>query len=324
MTSQYHQVHYHEVGIDEYQQRIDNFLISHYRGVPKSRVYRMLRGGEVRVNKGRIKAAYKLQMGDQIRLPPYVTDDKRKSSTPRVNSHLMNELLSHILYEDEHLAVFDKPFGVAVHGGGKAGQPSGLIEQLTQVSGWQKAELAHRLDKDTSGCLLIAKRRSILRQLHQQFRQNQIHKVYSVLVHGIWSPKWQMVNQPLLRYLMPNGERRVKVDKNGQYALTHFDIAQKLHNCTLLGARLETGRTHQIRVHCQFNKCPIIGDDKYGNRQLDKSIAAQTYSVNNSKLSRLGLHAHQLSFRHPVNNHKVNVQSPLPKSFLQFIEATRL
>ena len=320
------QVAYHEVGIDEYQQRIDNFLIRYYHSVPKSRVYRMLRHGEVRVNKGRSKASYKLQMGDQIRLPPCVIDETRKQANAYVNTSLVNQILQGILYEDDYLAVIDKPFGLAVHGGGKKGSADGLIEQLNRTQGWQKAELAHRLDKDTSGCLLVAKRRSVLRQLHQQFRQNEIKKVYTTIVHGVWSPKWQSVNEPLLRYLMPNGERRVKVNKQGQFALTHFDIAQKLTNCTMLKARLETGRTHQIRVHCQAKECPIIGDDKYGNRKLDQALMtqAQSNATNKAKLNRLALHANELSFVHPVNQHKVNVQSPLPNSFIKFIQAMSL
>ncbi len=321
-----HQASYHKVGIDEIGQRIDNFLIRYYKAVPKSRVYRMLRGGEVRVNKGRIKAPYKLQLGDNVRLPPCFIDEQKKQQKALINTSLINEILSNVLYEDEYLAVIDKPFGIAVHGGGGSSSTNGLIEQLNHTEGWEKTELAHRLDRDTSGCLLIAKRRSVLRQLHQQFRQNQVRKIYTVIVNGEWSQKWQSVNEPLLRYLMPNGERRVKVSKQGQYALTHFEIAQKLQNCTMLKARLETGRTHQIRVHCQSNGCPIIGDDKYGDRKLDQAIMAQLppQQHKKAKLQRLALHSSSITFTHPVKEHKVSVESPLPKNFQQFIDAVSL
>lgn len=317
IIGKYHQVSYYKIGVDEYQQRIDNFLIRHYHSLPKSRIYRMLRTGEVRVNKGRVKASYKLQMKDRVRLPPYMAE--KKSRPIHTNSPLIND----ILYEDEHIAVFNKPFGLAVHGGGKLGRMDGLIEQLNRTEKWQKAELAHRLDKDTSGCLLIAKRRSVLRQLHTQFRQGQIKKIYTLIVHGTWSAKCQAVNEPLMRYLMPNGERRVKVDKRGQYALTHFDIAQKLDNYTVLNVRLETGRTHQIRVHCQSKNCPIIGDDKYGDRQLDK-LMAQAQKTRQYKLNRLALHASELSFHHPVSHRQISIHSPLPETFLKFIKASAL
>ncbi len=294
------------VTVDEqcYLQRVDNFLHVYLKGLPKTRIYRLIRKGEVRVNKKRIKPDYKLQIGDQIRIPPVRLNSQK---TPALSKHLdrVQQLNDCILYEDDAILVIDKPAGMAVHGG--SGLQFGLIDALRTLRPQVRfMELVHRLDRDTSGCLMIAKKRSALRQMHEDLRHRRIQKSYQALVLGVWPSGCVQVNEPLYKMTLASGERIVRPDHvQGKPSETKFRILKKFSGFTLVQAKPVTGRTHQIRVHCQFVGCPIIGDEKYSRRN-DARIPE---SLN---VSRLFLHSDELSFQHPLEREKkVTVQSGL-------------
>ena len=284
--------------------RLDNVLTSLLPNVPKSRIHQMIRSGEVRINKSRCKSHSRLNTGDIIRIPPYFSEEKAASPTPR-NEHL-NRLKQAILFEDEYLLAINKPNGTAVHGG--TGIRLGLIETIRHVPKWQQAELAHRLDRDTSGCLLIAKKPQILKALHDAFRHHQVTKRYVALVHGQWPNRQRTIDLPLLRYTAANGERFVKVHPEGKPSITHFQILSANAHASALSIRLETGRTHQIRVHCKHANHPILGDQKY----TDTQPFPHDTTLNN----QLYLHAYSLSFKHPKTNQTLRLSAPLPESFL--------
>lgn len=293
----------HIIEIDENneQQRIDNFLRLKLKGVPKTRIYRMIRKGEVRVNKGRIKPEYKLKTGDQVRIPPVTVSEKAPLST--VGKSLADLIESSILYEDDKLIVVNKPSGIAVHGG--SGITLGLIEVFRQIRPQQKSlELVHRLDRDTSGCVMIAKKRSMLKFLHGHLRGNGIDKRYLALVVGRWSDRKQKVDAGLLKISLPSGERIVKVVAEGKRSLTKYSVKQRFAGYTLVEAKPVTGRTHQIRVHCQYGGHPIAGDAKYG---LDEDNAA----LKKIGLKRLFLHAHRLTIPLPDEERKLTIEAPL-------------
>ncbi len=266
-------------------QRVDNFLLSQLKGLPKSRLYRLIRKGEIRVNKGRIKPEYRLVMGDVVRIPPI------RLAPPKVQRHnetLFQGLMQRVIYEDKQLLVLNKPQGIAVHGG--TSQDSGLIECLKIGLNNQKLELIHRLDKDTSGCLLIAKNRLALKFYHEKMRHREIEKHYLALTHGHWPKHLQKVDLPLARKdATNNSAKMVRVAEDGQQAVTYFSPMAYFENATLLKVRLQTGRTHQIRVHTSANDRPIVGDDKYGTRRLDKILS-------HIPIKRLFLHAFSVSF----------------------------
>lgn len=251
--------------VDEHQdgQRIDNYLFSRLKGVPKSRIYRLIREGEVRVNKGRVKAETRLKTGDQIRVAPIrrVTADEQVQV--KVGDELAQSLASRIVFEDEGLIVLDKPAGIAVHGG--SGVAFGVIEALRQALGKPYLELVHRIDRDTSGLLMISKKRSTLKLLQDYLRDGKIRKTYQALVKGSVLLDSQLINAPLLRYELPNGERRVRVSKDGKPSQTQLQVVERLKSATLVNASPLTGRTHQIRVHGLFIGHPLLGDDKYGH-----------------------------------------------------------
>ncbi|NVK24582.1 MAG: 23S rRNA pseudouridine(955/2504/2580) synthase RluC [Gammaproteobacteria bacterium] len=293
------------VDIDETYagQRIDNFLITKLKGVPKSVIYRIIRKGEVRVNKGRIKQTYKLSFGDQVRIPPVrVSEDK----TPQVSSKMrqVQDIEKAIIFEDKTLIVLNKPSGIAVHGG--SGLSFGVIEALRALRPNEKMlELVHRLDRDTSGILLVAKRRSVLVALHEQLRIKTMNKVYWALVKGQWSDKQQSVQEPLHKINTKSGERIVVVDREqGKKSCTLFDVLERFDGASLVEARPQTGRTHQIRVHTACKDHPIAFDDKYGDREFDSQIKA-------SGINRLFLHAKEISFFHPVSETTVRFEAPL-------------
>ncbi|WP_163933213.1 23S rRNA pseudouridine(955/2504/2580) synthase RluC [Paraferrimonas sp. SM1919] len=290
-----------EIDAEYHGQRIDNFLRTRQKGVPKSLIYRVIRKGEVRVNKKRIKPEYKLQEGDIVRVPPMRVSESQALPPPSLNK--VSQLEDAIVYEDEHLMVVNKPAFIAVHGG--SGVKFGVIEGLRSLRPKQRfLELVHRLDKDTSGCLLVAKKRSALRHLHDQLRQKTMRKHYLALVDGDWDPKDKVVKVPLLKKLLPSGERIVRVHPEGKACETRFAIEKEYQGATLVKASPVTGRTHQIRVHTQSKGHPIAHDDKYGNE-------AFTEQMKNLGLERLFLHAVELTFTHPNTEQRITAKAPL-------------
>jgi 23S rRNA pseudouridine955/2504/2580 synthase len=283
-------------------QRIDNFLRTLLKGVPKSLIYRILRKGEIRVNKKRVKPEYKLLANDELRIPPIRVSEP--SELPSTKLDKVASLEQHILFEDEWLIVLNKPSGTAVHGG--SGLSFGVIEALRALRPEQKSlELVHRLDRDTSGCLLIAKKRSALKSLHEQLRDKQVDKRYQALVSGIWPENRFKVKAPLIKNILKSGERMVSVNEvEGKPSETRFRILNQFKEATLVEASPITGRTHQIRVHCLHAGHPIACDDKYGDNNFDSRMQRLG-------LSRLFLHAHSLSFIHPNSNERVSFQAPL-------------
>jgi 23S rRNA pseudouridine955/2504/2580 synthase len=298
---------------EEAGQRIDNFLLRICKGVPKSHVYRILRSGEVRVNKGRIDQTYRLELGDIVRVPPVRVAERQENVAPGAEFK--------ILLEDNYLLVIDKPAGVAVHGG--SGVSYGVIEQLRASRPHAKfLELVHRLDRETSGVLLLAKKRSALTHLHDQMRDGETDKRYFTLVHGDWKNPKQHIKLPLFKYTTPDGERRVRVQPDGQSAHTIFHLLKKFNEFALLEAELKTGRTHQIRVHLASSGFPIAGDEKYGNFILNRQL--QKADGKRVALKRMFLHAHQITFVHPETGESVTLNAPLPlecERFLKSLEA---
>jgi 23S rRNA pseudouridine955/2504/2580 synthase len=293
-------------------QRIDNFLLRICKGVPKSHIYRVLRSGEVRVNKGRIDQTYRLAEGDIVRIPPIRIAEKAVSTVPGAEFK--------ILLEDNHLLVIDKPAGVAVHGG--SGVSYGVIEQLRAARPDAKfLELVHRLDRDTSGVLVLAKKRSALTNLHEQIRGGEPDKRYLVLVHGDWKNARQNVRLPLHKYTTPEGERRVRVQADGMESHTVFNLIQRYGPFALLEAELKTGRTHQIRVHLASSGFAIAGDDKYGDFALNRDL--QKADGERAPLKRMFLHAHQITFIHPETGKPVTLNAPLPPECERFLKSLK-
>ena len=297
-------------------QRIDNFLAKTLKGVPKSHIYRILRSGEVRVNKGRIDASYKLALNDVVRVPPIrvAANDKEIVSAPATSV-----LESTIIFEDDALLVIDKPAGFAVHGG--SGVSRGVIEQLRMERPKAKfLELVHRLDRETSGVLMLAKKRIALVALHEMIRNNQTDKRYLMLVAGEWTEKKKRVTLDLQKYVLPNGERRVNVvtDKSkdkydqAQVSETIFYLKQSFAGLSLLEAQLITGRTHQLRVQLAHLGFPILGDDKYGDFANNKALAKKG-------LKRMFLHSAETTLRHPVSGDKLKLIAPLPADLQKFM-----
>lgn len=291
-----------DVGSDEAGQRIDNFLIARLKGVPKSFVYRILRSGEVRINSKRVEAARKVAPGDRIRVPP-VRVAEREEEVPAPHFRLP------ILHEDEHLLAVDKPSGLAVHGG--SGIAHGVIESLRSMRPQARfLELVHRLDRETSGVLLVAKKRSALTALHETMRERDIDKRYLVAVKGRFRNEIQRVNVALAKRDV-DGEKRVSVHEAGQEAQTVFRRISRGAEASLLEAELLTGRTHQIRVHLQHLKHPVLGDDKYGDFELNKRLRREG-------LKRMFLHARSLEFVHPATQTTLRLESPLPADLEAF------
>jgi 23S rRNA pseudouridine955/2504/2580 synthase len=293
---------------EEAGQRIDNYLLRVCKGVPKSHIYRILRSGEVRVNKGRIDQLYRLEDGDVVRIPPVRVAEKSTASVPGAEFA--------ILFEDAHLLIIDKPCGVAVHGG--SGVSYGVIEQLRAARPDAKfLELVHRLDRETSGLLLLAKKRSALTNLHEQMRDGLTDKRYLTVVYGDWKNARQHIKLPLHKYTTPEGERRVCVQAGGMESHTVFSLLRKYEKFALLEAELKTGRTHQIRVHLASSGYPIAGDDKYGDFALNRVLlkADETRGA----LKRMFLHAHQITFTHPDSGKQMTINAPLPAECERFL-----
>jgi len=298
-------------------QRLDNYLIRQLKGVPKSHIYRIIRSGEVRLNQGRTSADARLAVGDRVRLPPLRLSEKKPATAPARQFP--------ILLEDTHLIALNKPAGVAVHGG--SGISFGVIEQIRQANPQEPfLELVHRLDRETSGILLLAKKRSALAHIQEQFRTRATGKTYLALVQGTWPGNQRVIDSPLHKYVQDNGERRVRVthasDPQGMRAITLVQVQrhlaprpqQGLPAMSLLQVTIKTGRTHQIRVHLASSGYPIAGDDKYGDFALNKRLCRYG-------LARMFLHAWRLQFQHPTSGARLELHAPLPPELQQFLNA---
>jgi 23S rRNA pseudouridine955/2504/2580 synthase len=298
------------VGSEDEGQRLDNHLLRLCKGVPKSHVYRIIRSGEVRLNGKRAAASDRIEAGDVLRIPPIRLAREREEII--AGAQIRVELP--ILYEDEALLAVDKPAGIAVHGG--SGVSFGVIETLRRQRPQARfLELAHRLDRETSGLLLIAKKRSALTVLHELFRESGgIGKRYLLLVRGRWGEPARQVRLPLAKYLTPSGERRVRVAPDGKPALTLFRLLARWERFSLLEAELRTGRTHQIRVHCAQIGFPIAGDEKYGDFELNRRLSKEG-------LKRMFLHAWKMRFPHPASGEIMELQASLPAALHRFMQA---
>jgi 23S rRNA pseudouridine955/2504/2580 synthase len=305
---------WHDVGEEGEGQRVDNYLTRLLKGVPKSHVYRILRSGEVRVNSGRVGPEHRLKIGDRLRVPPIQVARREPvaGAVPAGPSRLAGK----ILYEDDALLVLDKPAGLAVHGG--SGISSGVIEQLRRERPEGRfLELVHRLDRDTSGVLVLAKKRSALTDLHRQLREGAAQKFYLTLAKGRWTDAKRNVKLALHKYVLASGERRVRVQDEGQASQTIFRLKQAFPEFSLLEAELKTGRTHQIRVHLAHLGHPIAGDDKYGDFELNKTLGRRG-------LKRMFLHACTLTVVHPVSGKPITFAAPLPVDLMTFIDTLKL
>lgn len=308
------------IGEDSNAQRIDNFLIKRLKGIPRSHIYQSLRSGQVRINGKRVKANYRLQKGDTVRIPPV-----RKAKSNSSNKMKMAEFRFtpfDVLFQDEALLVINKPAGMAVHGGSNIS--FGVIEQLrAQNPDWKFLELVHRLDRETSGALLLAKKRAVLVELHRQIRERKMEKRYLVLVKGKWHNPKQSVKLALNKYITTSGERRVTVamdekEKKGKVeAHTVFTLQKSWQDFSLLEAELKTGRTHQIRVHLAHLGFPIVGDDKYGNYLLNKKLNRR--SGQGLNLKRMFLHACVTVVTHPMTGERLRIEAPLAKDLQRFL-----
>ncbi len=294
--------------IDEFSegQRLDNFLVKILKGVPKSHIYRVIRKGEVRVNKGRKKADYKLVQNDVVRIPPIKVSEKKPS---HVSDSLKKILVDSIIYEDKGLLIINKPSGVAVHSG--SGVDTGVIEALRSVYK-EPIELVHRLDRATSGVLLIAKKRSVLKNLHEQLNKHEMEKRYTALVKGVWSKKRHTIDAPLHQ-----NSRYAVVDAKGKHSVSHFqplkNFSKDGFSASLVEVTIETGRTHQIRAHAKHAEHAVACDDKYGDKEFDRQVKFKG-------LKRLFLHAHQLTFTNPLTGDIQKVQAPLSSELQNFLD----
>jgi 23S rRNA pseudouridine955/2504/2580 synthase len=298
---------WHEVDPDSAGQRLDNYLTKRLKGVPKSHIYRILRNGEVRINSRRVRPEYRVQGGDRLRLPPV------RTAKPAAAARLPGiRLKAGVLYEDDFLLVIDKPAGTAVHGG--SGVSRGVIEQLRHERPETSfMELVHRLDRDTSGVLMLAKRRSALLDLHRQLREGQVQKLYLALVKGVWRDPKRTVKVSLRKYLLASGERRVRAGSDGLAAHTVFRLQRAWKRYSLLEAELKTGRTHQIRVHLAHVGYPVAGDDKYGDFSLNRALTKEG-------LKRMFLHAYRTVITHPQTGAALAFEAPLPPELRLFID----
>jgi 23S rRNA pseudouridine955/2504/2580 synthase len=295
-------------------QRLDNFLAAHFRQVPRPRLYRSVRSGEVRVNKGRVRQDYRLREGDLVRLPPLSQAARAGAATP--GTGLAERLAAAVLFEDEHLLVLDKPSGLAVHGG--SGQSLGLIEAMRALRPELRyLELAHRLDRETSGCLLLAKRRQALISLHSALRESEVDKRYRTLIQGRWRGGGRRIDRSLRRVTGRGGARTVRVDRSGRESSTAFTPLAVSPLASFMEARPHTGRTHQIRVHAAALGMPVAGDSRYGDRAFNAAMREKG-------LRRLFLHASSLRLIHPASANELRIRAPLPQELREVLAALGL
>lgn len=301
---------------DDAGQRVDNFLMRHLRKAPKTLIYRIVRKGEVRVNKGRVKASTRLVAGDIVRIPPVTVPDKVEVAEGDIPHAQLQRIGANILFEDNDLMVINKPSGIAVHGG--TGINWGLIEMVRVLRPLaRRIELVHRIDRDTSGCILIAKKPSVLKALQQQIRDNKFDKRYLAMVSGKWPKQKNKIDLPLRKDRPKEGGWHVLVAKDGKEAVSYFSVQQHLQGCDLVTVKLKTGRTHQIRVHALSQGCALVGDDKYGNYEVNKKFRPLG-------MKRLALHAQFLGFTHPVTEQWMLIEAPLWPDFKKTIQALSL
>lgn len=307
-------VRYVRVTDDQVGQRIDNFLRTQFKGVPKSHIYRLIRKGEVRVNKKRVEAAYKLGLADNIRLPPIVLQEKAKEIPPSQNTaHLLQ---SRILYEDQHLIIINKPAGMSVHAGSTI--RVGVIEAIKHLyPQYPHLELAHRLDSETSGCLILAKKKKILREIHMLLREGKVKKIYQTFTMGQWKPSELTVKLPLHKAYRDGGKHVVEVKAEGKAAHTIFHPLAVAKEGTLMEVALLTGRTHQIRVHAASQHHPIACDDRYGDVSFNKTMREKG-------LKRMFLHAYSIDFILPSLNQRITVTAPLDADLVTFLAKINL
>ncbi len=304
-----HSVRFIDIDAQYAGQRIDNFLFTQLKGVPKGHIYKIIRKGEVRVNKGRVKQTYKLQLGDTIRIPPVRLAEKNQLPAP--GRSLLKLIEKAIIFEDSYLLVINKPSGVAVHGG--SGISYGIIEAMRALKPEEKfLELIHRLDKDTSGCLLIAKKRSALIAVQDLLRKRQTDKRYLALLCGQPDFQQEKVTAPLLREELKSGERFVRVDQKGKESSSFFSIIERFHDTALVEVKIITGRTHQIRVHSKYLGHNVAGDSKYGNYACNQRLKDRG-------LKRLFLHSAQMTLKHPDSGKKITIKAPLSDDLQQFL-----
>jgi 23S rRNA pseudouridine955/2504/2580 synthase len=306
MSTFHQKVQLVDVGPRHNDQRLDNFLLSQLKGVPKSRIYKLLRSGQVRVNKGRKKPGYRLQSGDQVRIPPLTLTDRASGEAP---AHLLEKIRQAIIFEDDQLLVINKPAGIAVHSGSNVA--FGVIEILRQLrADATMLELVHRLDRATSGCLLIAKTRPALMQLHAAFRGEQnMQKIYRAILMGRWQGGERVIDAPLKKNQLKGGERIVTVDTTGKSARSLFTPLDYFTQATLAEIKLFTGRTHQIRVHAQYAQHAVAGDLKYGDSDFNRSLKKQGFK-------RMFLHAYNLQFKLETS---YNITAPLDEQWQQLL-----
>lgn len=295
---------------DMKNQRIDNFIRSKFKTVPKSMIYRIIRTGKVTINTKRIKPNYKLQIGDILKIPPIkILYHEKKTFFPLNNAKI---LLNSIVYEDNDLLIINKPSGIAVHGG--SGCDFGVIECFRKLRPINKfLQLVHRIDRETSGILILAKKRTALISLHQQLREKKIEKEYIALVHGLWPNNIKKISEPILKVKFQNNEKKVLIDHNGKPSETYFNIKKKFSSSTLLSIFPKTGRTHQIRAHTAHIGHPIFFDKRYGNNNLDSDIK------NTIKTYRLLLHSYKMNFLHPNNGNKIVIVAPLDRDIKYYL-----
>ena len=292
-------------------QRLDNFLFTHLKGVPKSLIYRIIRDGQVRVNKGRAKQTTRLAEGDEVRIPPVRTS--QETVAPKVGAGLAERLARSLIYKDDQLLVYNKPAGLAVHGG--SGISLGLIETLRALRpNDQQLELVHRLDRETSGCVMVARQRAFLRRLQKLMQADGITKRYWLLCRGFAGSE-RTIDAPLLK-MMQGNERVVRVSREGKPSVTHFRVLERFGSVQLVEAVLETGRTHQIRVHAAHGGFPLLGDDKYGDAELNARLRAAGHA-------RMYLHARSLQFDHPGSGKRLTLEAALDEQFELLLMALR-
>lgn len=289
--------------------RVDNYLLGYFENIPRTRIYKMLRKGEVRVNGGRCKPDYRLQEGDSVRIPPVFTENRKAALSPPAN--LLSQLENSVIYEDDSLLVLNKPSGIAVHAG--SGERFGIIELLRYLRAGETLELVHRLDKPTSGCLLLARDHRVLRDLHRQLRHSRAEKHYLALLKGRLTTTRE-VDAALVKNVAIAGERKVHLDREGKSAISVFKPLQRGRKLTLARVSISTGRTHQIRVHAAAIGHPVAGDDKYGDRAFNRELRR-------AGLKRMFLHAETLTVTHPGTGKRCTYTAPLPEELSELLKS---